>query len=304
MNHAGEITPLTLQVRPHVAIVTTVAAVHLEHFSSVGAIADAKGEIFAGLEPGGVAVINGDIEWSSRLTAHALKAKPSRVIAFGRGAGCDVRLRSANFGEETSDLEVGFFGERLRYRLGAPGEHWAINSLGVLAVIAALGGDHARAAADMAGLSALAGRGARQRIAGPSGTFELIDESYNANPLSMEAAIANLGRAVPQPGGRRIAVLGDMLELGPTAAALHAGLAKSLAEHGIDVVYASGPLMRHLWDAIARGQRGRYASSAAEIAESLTQDVREGDILMVKGSYGSKMGAVVEALRRLAAPEQ
>ena len=303
MNHAGEITPLTAQVRPHVAIVTTVAAVHLEHFDSVAAIADAKGEIFSGLEAGGVAVINGDIEWASRLRAHAEKAKPSRIIAFGRAESCDVRLIDARFGEDGSDLDVSFFGKALRYRIGAPGEHWALNSLGVLAVIAMLGGDIERAAADMTGLNALAGRGARQRIAGARGAFELVDESYNANPLSMAAAIANLGRAVPGPGGRRIAVLGDMLELGPTGGELHASLATSLAEHRIDLVYASGPLMHHLWSAIAREQRGRYASASSELAKAVADDVRAGDIVMVKGSYGSKMGLVVEALRRLS-PEK
>jgi UDP-N-acetylmuramoyl-tripeptide--D-alanyl-D-alanine ligase len=303
MNHAGEITPLTAQARPHVAIVTVVAAVHLEHFDSVAGIADAKGEIFSGLEPEGIAVINGDSEWAARLKQHAGK-KAARIVTFGRGDGCDVRLKSLEMSEEYSDLAVNAFGKPLHYRIGAPGEHWAMNSLGVLAVISALGGDHARAAADMAGLSALAGRGARQRITGPRGAFELIDESYNANPLSMAAAIANLGRTSPGPGGRRIAVLGDMLELGPTGGELHAGLAKPLAEHRIDVVFASGPLMNNLWSAIAPAQRGRYAGASSEIAEAVAADVRAGDVVMVKGSYGSKMSVVVEALRRLGVKEK
>jgi len=304
MNHAGEITPLTAQVRPHVAIVTMAAAVHLEHFPSVAAIADAKGEIFSGLEPGGVAVINGDLEWSERLKAHAARAKPSRIVTYGRTDGCDVRLTSAALGEETSDVAVDFFGEKLSYRIGAPGEHWAINSLGVLAVIHALGADAMRAAGDMASLSALAGRGARERIAARGGAFELIDESYNANPLSMAAAIATLGRAKPAKGGRRIAVLGDMLELGPLAGELHAGLAKPLAANRIDAVFASGPLMHYLWAAIAADQRGGYAATSAELAIALADEVKAGDIVMVKGSYGSKMRVVVEALRRLAAQEQ
>lgn len=300
MNHAGEITPLAAQVRPHVAIVTMVAAVHLEHFASVAAIADAKGEIFSGLEPGGVAVINGDLEWSERLRAHAAMAKPSRIVTYGRAAGSDVRLVSQALGEQSSDVRIELFGKPLGYRIGAAGEHWVVNSLGVLAVIASLGAEAERAAVDMAGLSALAGRGARERIAGPRGGFELIDESYNANPLSMAAAIATLGRAKPAAGGRRIAVLGDMLELGPTADVLHAGLAQALAEHHIDVVFASGPLMRHLWEAIAGGQRGGYAPSSAEIADRVAREVNAGDVVMVKGSYGSKMRIVVEALRNLA----
>ncbi|MCE9523639.1 MAG: UDP-N-acetylmuramoylalanyl-D-glutamyl-2,6-diaminopimelate--D-alanyl-D-alanine ligase [Alphaproteobacteria bacterium] len=304
MNHAGEITPLTAQVRPHVAIVTTVAAVHLEHFDSVAGIADAKGEIFSGLEPGGVAIINGDIEWTERLKAHAAKARPSRVVTFGRSAACDVRLTALDLGEETSEVSVSLFGKPIHYRIGAPGEHWVFNSLSVLAAISALGGDAVRAAADMASLSALAGRGARQRVAAPRGAFELIDESYNANPLSMAAAIANLARTTPGAGGRRIAVLGDMLELGSTGPELHAGLAQVLAEHNIDVTFVSGPLMHHLWSAIAERQRGGYAGLSSEIAVAVAGAVRAGDVVMVKGSYGSKMSVVVEALRRLANTEQ
>jgi UDP-N-acetylmuramoyl-tripeptide--D-alanyl-D-alanine ligase len=300
MNHAGEITPLVAQVCPHVAIVTMVAAVHLEHFASVGAIADAKGEIFSGLEPGGVAVINGDLEWTARLKEHAAKAKPSRILAYGRAAPCDVRLTDLKLDEDGSDVAITLFGKALRYRVGAAGEHWALNSLGVLAVIASLGADAERAAADMATLSALAGRGARQRITTAKGAFDLIDESYNANPLSMAVSIATLGRSKPAAGGRRIAVLGDMLELGPTAGELHAGLAKPLSEHGIDLVFASGPLLNHLWQAIAERQRGGYASASSEIARAVADTVRAGDIVMVKGSNGSKMRLVVDALRALA----
>jgi len=299
MNHPGEITPLTKQVRPHVAIVTMVAAVHLEHFGSVGEIADAKGEIFSGLEQGGVAVINGDLEFCARLKGHAMEARPSRIVTYGRAAGSDVRLVSVDLGEQTSDVRVELFGKTIDYRIGAAGEHWAINSLGVLSVIASLGGDAERAANDMASLSALAGRGAREKIEGPRGAFELIDESYNANPLSMAAAIATLGRVRTGPGGRRIAVLGDMLELGPTAGELHAGLSKALSEHHIDAVFASGPLMHHLWQAIAEGQRGGYAPTSAEIADQVAGNVKAGDVVMIKGSYGSKMRVVVEALRAL-----
>ena len=300
MNHAGEITPLVAQVRPHVAIVTMVAAVHLEHFSSVEAIADAKGEIFSGLEPGGVAVINGDIEWTGRLKDHATRAKPSRILTYGRAPSCDVRLTDLQLGEDGSEVAITLFGKPLRYRVGAAGEHWALNSLAVLTAIASLGADAERAAADMASLSALAGRGARQRIMSARGAFDLIDESYNANPLSMAVSIATLGRTKPAAGGRRIAVLGDMLELGPTAGELHAGLAKPLGEHGIDLVFASGPLMNHLWRVIAERQRGGYASASSEIARAVAATVRAGDIIMVKGSNGSKMRLVVEALRALA----
>jgi UDP-N-acetylmuramoyl-tripeptide--D-alanyl-D-alanine ligase len=297
MNHPGEITPLTAQVRPHVAIVTMVAPVHLEHFNSVADIADAKGEIFSGLEAGGTAIINGDLEWASRLRRHADEAK-AHVVTFGRNAGCDVRLVSLQMTEDYSDIEASFFGETLRYRLSAPGQHWAMNSLGVLAVIKALGADAKRAASDMAGIVALSGRGAREQISGPHGKFELIDESYNANPASMASAIAVLGQVKPE-GGRRIAVLGDMLELGPSGAQLHAELIAALNEARIDRVYAAGPLMRNLWDALAPQMRGVYGASSKDIAETVAGDLRAGDVVMIKGSYGSKMVVVVEALRRL-----
>lgn len=299
MNHADEITPLTAQVRPHVAIVTMVAPVHLEHFPSVGAIADAKGEIFSGLEAGGVAVINGDLEWSERLAGHARLSKAARLVQYGRREGCDIRLVTQSLGEEHSDVKIEMFGKDMSYRIGAPGDHWVMNSLGVLAVISALGGDAERAAADMSSLSALAGRGARERLQIAGGSFDLIDESYNANPLSMAAAIATLGRVVPGKGGRRIAILGDMLELGPTGAELHAGIAKPLQQHGIDLLFASGPLMRHLWESVAETQRGGYASTSNEIAEAATKAIKPGDIVMIKGSYGSKMRVVVDALRAL-----
>jgi len=300
MNHPGEITPLTKQVRPNAAIVTMVAPVHLEHFKSVAEIADAKGEIFAGLEPGGIAVINGDLEWTSRLRRHAEQARAAQVVTFGEGANCEVRLLSLDMGEDYSDLHVRFLGEDLRYRLSAPGRHWALNSLGVLAAVDALGGNAVRAAGDMSGIVALSGRGARERINGPGGQFELIDESYNANPASMASAIAVLGQVKPMGDGRRVAVLGDMLELGPQAGELHAGLLGALNEARIDRVFAGGPLMKHLWDALAPAMRGVYAASSKDIAETVVSEMRAGDVVMVKGSYGSRMSVVVEALRSLA----
>ncbi len=300
MNHPGEITPLTKQVRPHVAIVTMVAPVHLEHFRSVADIADAKGEIFSGLELDGVAVVNGDLEWTPRLRRHAEEANAGKVITFGRGAANDVRLLSLHMCEDYSELHISHFGAEMRYRLSAPGEHWAMNSLGVLAVVDALGADAARAASDMAGIVALSGRGAREQINGLNGRFELIDESYNANPASMASAIAVLGQVKPTGSGRRIAVLGDMLELGPQGGELHAGVAAALNGARIDRVFAGGPLMRHLWDALAPQMRGVYGASSKDIAETVAADVRAGDVVMIKGSYGSKMSVVVDALRRLA----
>ena len=300
MNHAGEITPLTVQVRPNVAIVTMVAPVHLEHFSSIADIADAKGEIFSGLEHGGSAIINGDLEWTARLRRRAEAARATQIVTFGSGATCDVRLVSLQMSEDHSDIEASFFGKPLRYRLSAPGRHWALNSLGALAVIKALGADPMRAAADMIGIAALSGRGAREHVEGPRGRFELIDESYNANPASMASAIAVLGQVKPEGAGRRIAVLGDMLELGSSGPQLHADLVPALTAARIDRVFAGGPLMRNLFDALAPVQRGVYGASSKDIADEVANELRAGDVVMVKGSYGSKMVVVVEALRRLA----
>jgi UDP-N-acetylmuramoyl-tripeptide--D-alanyl-D-alanine ligase len=301
MNHADEITPLVAQARPHVAIVTMVAAVHLEHFDSVAGIADAKGEIFSGLEPDGMAVINADLEWTERLATHARKANPASIVTYGRAATADVRLLDQTLAEDHSEVKADLFGTTIKYRIGAPGDHWVMNSLGVIATIGGLGGSMTQAAEDMSTLSALSGRGARERLKVAGGTFDLIDESYNANPLSMTTAIATLGRAVPGAGGRRIAVLGDMLELGPTAPDLHAGIGVAIREHGTDLVFASGPMMRHLWENVAESRRGGYAGSSSEIAEQVARAVRPGDIIMIKGSYGSRMRVVVDALRALSA---
>jgi UDP-N-acetylmuramoyl-tripeptide--D-alanyl-D-alanine ligase len=301
MNHAGEITPLVAHVRPHVAIVTMVAAVHLEHFDSVAGIADAKGEIFSGLEPDGMAVINADLEWTERLIAHARRSNPASIVTYGRAAHADIRLLDQSLGEEHSDVTADLFGKVVKYRIGAPGDHWVMNSLGVLAVIGGLGGSVGQAAQDMSTLSALSGRGARERLKVADGAFDLIDESYNANPLSMATAIATLGRATPGAGGRRIAVLGDMLELGPTGPELHAGIANAINQHGTDLVFACGPMMRHLWENVAESRRGGYAGGSNEVAEQVARAVRPGDIIMIKGSYGSRMRVVVDALRALSA---
>jgi len=222
-------------------------------------------------------------------------------VTYGRAVTADVRLLDQTLAEDHSEVKADFFGTIIKYRIGAPGDHWVMNSLGVIAVIAGLGGSARQAAEDMSTLSALSGRGARERLKVAGGTFDLIDESYNANPLSMSTAIATLGRAVPGAGGRRIAVLGDMLELGPTAPELHAGIGVAIREHGTDLVFASGPMMRHLWENVAESRRGGYAGSSSEIAEQVARAVRPGDVIMIKGSYGSRMRVVVDALRALSA---
>lgn len=298
MNHAGEIRALVPLAKPHVAIVTTVAAVHLENFSGIEGIADAKSEIFEGLVEGGTAVINADNPWAQRLKSHA-KAQGAKIVTFGQSEAADVRLLSVKTNPEFSECALAIKGVTVRYRIASPGAHFAANSAGVLAAVEALGADPIKAAAALSRYKPFSGRGDREVVHGPSGPFTLINESYNANPASMGAAFALLAQTPVGPGGRRIAVLGDMLELGPTSPQLHAGLSPGLQAEGVDLVYLCGPHMRNLWDALDSKQRGHYAPTSDDLAVAVTQDVKAGDAVMVKGSNGIKMIKVVEALRRL-----
>jgi len=298
MNHAGEITPLTQMTQPHVAIVTTVEPVHLEYFGSVEKIADAKAEIFLGLVPGGAAVINRDNDQYARLDAAARAAKVSRIVTFGADGQADARLVRHALQADSSTVEAVILGTPVSYKLGAPGRHIVMNSLAVLAAAALAHADLAVAALALARLKAAVGRGARIPLGLPNGEALLIDESYNANPASMRAAIALLGQAETGPQGRRIAIIGDMLELGDLGPRLHAELAQALAENNIDLVYCAGPLSQALWEALPPNRRGGYAETAAALEPAVIGAVRAGDALMVKASNGSKMGPLVKALER------
>lgn len=301
MNHKGEITPLAAMVRPHVAIITTIAPVHLEYFESVDEIAGAKAEIFSGLVQGGVAIINRDIGQYDRLLSHAKDSPAGYVASFGEHAKSDARLLSATLEPDHSMVTAEICGESVHYRLGAPGRHLAVNSLAVLLAAKAFGADIKRAAEALASFAAQPGRGERLRLYASNGPYTLIDATYNANPASMRAAIA-LASALPLPGnGRRIAVLGDMLELGPRAAALHEELAADLAASKIDLVFTAGPLSRRLYDALPRHMQGAARERPSELAPAIVAAVRAGDILLVKGSNAIKMRAVIDELRNHAA---
>ncbi|MBL8574342.1 MAG: UDP-N-acetylmuramoylalanyl-D-glutamyl-2,6-diaminopimelate--D-alanyl-D-alanine ligase [Hyphomicrobiaceae bacterium] len=297
MNHSGEITPLVAMVRPHVAIVTTIAPVHLEHFSGIDAIAEAKAEIFTGLEPGGAAVINADAPCAGILLA-AATAHGARIVRFGETAGCDSRLEDCALRPDGSSVSASILATPMTYKLGAPGRHLVLNSLAVLSAAALVGADLARAAFSLAELGAPKGRGERHSLSLANGTASLIDESYNANPASMRAAIALLGQAHVGLHGRRIAVLGDMLELGPDGASLHADLAGPLAAARVDRLYCVGPLMRALWQAVPDDIRAAAADRAGEIEADLLADIRAGDTVMIKGSNGTKTFQLVEALKK------
>jgi UDP-N-acetylmuramoyl-tripeptide--D-alanyl-D-alanine ligase len=297
MNHPFEILPLTAMVRPHVALVTTVEPVHLAQFRSIDGIADAKGEIFMGLEPGGVAIINGDNPRAGRLAAHAGASRAGRVIRFGAGEGCDVHLKDVRLDPDFSLVSAEVFGIPVTYRLGAPGRHLALNSLAVLGAVHVLGGDLAMASLAMQDFTLIDGRGKRILLDVGGKPFTLIDESYNANPSSMRAAFAVTGSVPRGARGRRIAVLGDMLELGPEGPALHAALASAIPAHEIDLVYAAGPLMKNLYQALPADHRGAYAECVAELESLLPSLIHPGDVVMVKGSNGSRISRVVSALK-------
>jgi UDP-N-acetylmuramoyl-tripeptide--D-alanyl-D-alanine ligase len=289
MNHFGEIRALIDMVRPQVAIITTIAPAHLEFFGNADAIADAKSEIFEGIEPGGAALVPAGIPQSARLLARAKQAAVSRVFRFGSERGCEARLVSHSDAIEGARFKADIFGQPVEAQIGAPGAHIAMNAIAALAATALLGGDVFNAAASLKAFVALKGRGARVTAAG----IDIIDESYNANPASMAAALSLLSTAK----GRRIAVLGDMLELGEDSNALHAGLASEIERARVDLVFASGPLMRALWDALPPSRRGAYAPTSKELEPEVGKALRGGDTVLVKGSNGSKMSLIVDALK-------
>jgi UDP-N-acetylmuramoyl-tripeptide--D-alanyl-D-alanine ligase len=299
MNHAGEIRPLTQMVRPHVALITAIAPVHLENLGNIESIADAKAEIFDGLEAGGVAIIPRDTPQYRRLDNWARQSRAGAFLTFGETEGADARLIDFEPAPDGSVVTADIMGQRLRYRLGAPGRHLASNSLALLLAARAVGIDVVEAARELANVTAPTGRGEQIRLVLDDGDAVLIDESYNANPVSMRAALSLLAEA-PRPGvlGRRIAMLGDMLELGPEEFALHADLASAIDKLPIDTVHTVGPRMAHLHRALPPEKRGLHGASASEVLDRLTAQVAAGDVVMIKGSNGSRMGQVVSALKQ------
>ena len=302
MNHVGEIGPLSKLVQPHIAIITTVAPVHLEYFKSVDEIAEAKAEIFEGLTPGGTAILNCDIPQFSRLVEKARAAKVGRIVSFGEDESADARVISCALQPASSTVRANILGENIAYKLGAPGRHLVLNSLAVLAAAKLAGADLAIAALALADLKPASGRGTRIDLRLPGGSALLIDESYNANPVSMRAALELLGQAKLGPRGRRIAVLGDMLELGREAESLHRALVEPVIANEVDLVFCSGPAMRNLWQALPSDRRGGYAEDSKGLEPQVLDAIRGGDVIMVKGSNGSKMAPIVKALQRNFAP--
>lgn len=307
MNHPGEIAPLSRMAQPHVALVTTVAAAHLEAFDDITGIAVEKASIFEGVVPNGVAVLNADVETAAILMAKAQDCK-LRDISFGEH-GYDFKLIRADLREDTTVVQAQMGAEPLLYKIASPGRHFAMNALGALAVVAALHADIALAVAALGRWKPYKGRGQRERIhldAVEVGmTLDLIDDSYNANPTSMQAALEVLAAAPVTNDigrvsrGRRIAFLGDMKELGSDEVALHAGLAHLPAVQSLDVVHCIGPLMRSLHDILPEAQRGAWFETAEEALPGLKRRFDSGDVVLAKGSLSMKLGLIVDAIRKM-----
>ncbi|MCA0994166.1 UDP-N-acetylmuramoyl-tripeptide--D-alanyl-D-alanine ligase [Alloyangia pacifica] len=308
MNHPGEIAPLSRMARPHVAMITIVAPAHLAAFENLEGIAREKAAIFEGLEPGGSAVVNGDLEVSPLLVELA-EAKAAHVITFGEAAGNHHRVEEVTVGDATTVAQGRAWRTHVLYKVGVPGRHFAVNGMGVLAVVHAMGLDRALAVTALGQWEAGAGRGLREVITldpvETQLTLELIDDAYNANPASLGASLEVLAGAKPKDGvgrvahGRRIAYLGDMKELGAQEHELHRALAAHPSMGSIDLVHCVGPLMRDLWLALPEHKRGHWAETSTAMAERVRHDLDAGDVVLVKGSLSMALARVVDAIRKM-----
>lgn len=298
MNHAGEISPLSQMVRPHVSLITTVDAVHIEHFPSVEAIADEKAAIFDGMAGHGVAVLNSDNAHFERLKKHAQAKGMDRILSFGTGKNALCRMMQYAIDDTHSVIEAMIAGTSMSYRIGTIGKHWALMSVAVLGVVDALSVDIAKSAAALEQFSEPKGRGQIRKLSLKGGNLRLIDDAYNASPISMKGAIekvAEMRDASPQPV-RTVVVLGDMLELGEQAEDLHVGLVPTLVNNQMDLVFAAGSFMEKMYQALPEGMRGAYTRTSRELAPMVVEALRMNDLVLVKGSRGSRMDVVVDAI--------
>ncbi len=306
MNHAGEMAALTRMVRPNIALITNIEAVHLEFFESTEAIADAKAEIFLGMNEEGIAVLNGDSPHFTRLSSAARRQGIGSILSFGRSSKCNARLLSTRLGKNGTEVEALIMGKSYRFTIGALGEHLALNALGaLLACHAANDGDIESCVEALASYRVPARRGTIQTIPlSDGGSFTLIDQTFNASPVATQAAIQVLAQIETVTPCRRIAVLGDMKELGPQGPTLHEDLAAHIIQHKIDRVHCCGPLMAHLYKSLPDLTRGQLAMDSAALAPLVAADIQNGDIVMIKGSKSVHMELVVQALSALAPSSQ
>lgn len=301
MNRPGEIAPLARLARPDVAVVTTVAPAHLEAFGVLEGIAHEKASIYEGLSDGGIALAHADIDTSGILFDKARDCAAT-LIRFGQAEGVEARLVDVQLSDAATVIRADLSGQERLFRIGAPGRHFAMNALIALAAAEAAGADGTQAALALAAWTPVDGRGTRERVVLSETddlAIEMIDDAFNANPASVAAALEVLAAAEPQGRGRRIAVLGDMLELGPTGPALHAAIAEHPAMARIDRVHTVGPLMQTLHAALPAAIRGQHCATADEMAAALPRDLHAGDVVLIKGSKGIKVSRVVDGLRKL-----
>jgi UDP-N-acetylmuramoyl-tripeptide--D-alanyl-D-alanine ligase len=300
MNHAGEMEDLSRQVRPDIAVITTIEAVHLEFFTSVEAIADAKAEIFKGMTKQGIAILNKDNPYYARLADAAKKQGIKKILSFAQGDKADATLLDCALTREGSAVNAMLMGYNIHYAIGAPGMHLVQNSLAAILTAAIASNQKDACASALARYTPPQGRGIQLTLSLPTGgTFTLIDDSYNASPVSVEAAINVLGSRIPSRGGRRFLILGDMLELGTSSAQLHSELAHKIEAVKIDGVFCCGPMMHHLYDALPYDLRYGYAPDSAQLIPYIVTKIYEDDIITIKGSKSMNMGIIIEALKNM-----
>jgi UDP-N-acetylmuramoyl-tripeptide--D-alanyl-D-alanine ligase len=303
MSNPGEIAPLAILARPHVAMITTVAPAHMAAFKNLEGIAHEKASIFEGLEPAGIAVINADL----KVTPILAEAWSGSTLTFGEALDANAQLEGVKLSADKTHAAVNVLGQDLAFELSTAGRHFATNAAGCLAVVAAVRGNVAKAAEDLRLWLPPEGRGARESVAVEGGSFEVFDDAFNANPTSMAASLEVLAAAkptiLPNGQGRRIAILGDMLELGDTELADHAAIADLPWVEKIDTFYCVGPRMKALFDALPEHKRGAWFAQPEDAMNDLTQIANAGDVVLVKGSKGSKVSLLVDALRQLGHPK-
>ena len=297
MNHAGEITPLSKLIRPDAVLITTVAPVHIGHFANEEEIADAKAEIFAGLSEGGAALLPADNKHFERLKTRAVSAGVSRIYSFGDNEKADARLLRGTFGPDGSQVEVDIFGHHINFETAIPGAHIAMNLIAALGLVFLVNGDPELAARAISEVEAPEGRGQRHQVSVPGGSLLLIDESYNANPASMKVALLNLSQYQGAAHRRRVAVVGDMLELGALSKDYHEELAGTLNQLPVDCVFAAGEMMGHMFEKLDETKQSGYAATSEGLVDRVEKYLRAGDVVMVKGSLGSDMGCIVRRLQ-------
>ncbi len=298
MNHAGELGPLSRMVRPDVVIITIIAAAHLEFFDSTDDIARAKAEIFEGVREGGAVLLNRDDSHYPLLEDLAEKTGDLKIVSFGEHPGAQIHLEETDLLPASSTICAEILGEKLRFTLPVPGRHWVQNILAVLGAVWAVDGDLSVAIRALDELSAPSGRGAVLSLACDDGEYVVIDESYNASPVAMQAAFRVLGAKQVAPKARKIAILGDMREMGEKSPEIHRNLAGDLLANGVDMVYAAGPNMKHLFDALPTTAQAGYGAGSDELVAPALRDIGDGDVVLIKGSLGSKMKTVLDALKK------